>query len=83
MQRIVIYYILPSSSSTIIKNCVGGVFVASSTLAMDSVEGQRGLPSLLRRFDLLNAVGLSFAFTASPEVDSPFREASISIAFQS
>ncbi len=56
--------------------------VASSDFATDSVEGQRGRPSGVMRFDLLKVVGSSPAFLASPEADSPARAASRSTAFQ-
>ena len=41
--------------------------VACSTFATDSVDGQRRRPSGETRFDLLNVVGSSPAFLASPE----------------
>ncbi len=41
--------------------------VASSTLAIDSVDGQRNRPSGPSRFDLLNEVGSRPARRASPE----------------
>jgi hypothetical protein len=43
--------------------------VASSTLAMLSVVGQRGRPSPVTRFDLLKDVGSSPARLASPDVE--------------
>jgi hypothetical protein len=43
--------------------------VASSTLARLSVEGQRGRPSPVTRFDLLNEVGSSPARLASPDAE--------------
>ncbi len=58
------------------------VLVAASALATDSVEGQRGRPSGVIRFDLLKVVGSSPAFLASPEGDSLARAASRSMAFQ-
>ena len=56
--------------------------VASSTLATDSVEGQRGRPSGVMRFDLLKVVGSSPAFLASPDGVSLARAARRSMAFQ-
>ena len=56
--------------------------VACSDLAIDSVEGQRGRPSGVMRFDLLKVVGSSPAFLARPEADRPARAASRSTAFQ-
>ena len=41
--------------------------VACNTFAMDSVDGQRGRPSEVTRFDLLKVVGSSPAAFASPE----------------
>src|SRR6185436_9363674 len=58
------------------------VLVACSDLATDSVEGQRGRPSGVIRFDLLNVVGSSPAALARPEADFPDRAASRSMAFQ-
>src|SRR3954469_2139675 len=58
------------------------VLVAASDFATDSVEGQRGRPSAVIRFDLLKGVGSSPAFLASPEADSPARAARRSTAFQ-
>ena len=57
-------------------------FVASSILAMLSVEGQRGLPFAVVRFDLLNVVGSRPAFLAMPEGVKPFLLASASIPVQ-
>ena len=45
--------------------------VASSTLARLSVEGQRGRPSPVTRFDLLKEVASRPARLASPEAESP------------
>ncbi len=45
--------------------------VASSTLATDSVDGQRRRPSGETRLERLNVVGSSPAFLASPEALSP------------
>jgi hypothetical protein len=45
--------------------------VASSTLAMLSVVGQRGRPLPVTRFDLLNDVGSRPARLARPEADRP------------
>jgi hypothetical protein len=56
--------------------------VACSDFATDSVEGQRGRPCGVTRFDLLNVVGSSPAFLASPDADRPARAASRSTAFQ-
>ena len=56
--------------------------VACSDFAIDSVEGQRGRPSGVMRFDLLKVVGSSPAFLASPEAERPARAASRSTAFQ-
>ena len=56
--------------------------VAASDLATDSVEGQRGRPSGVIRFDLLKVVGSSPAALARPEADFPARAARRSIAFQ-
>src|SRR5687767_866268 len=56
--------------------------VAVSALATDSVDGQRGRPSGVMRFDLLKVVGSSPDFLASPDADSPERAASRSIAVQ-
>jgi hypothetical protein len=58
------------------------VLVACSDLATDSVEGQRGRPSGVTRFDLLKVVGSSPAFLARPEAERPARAASRSTAFQ-
>src|SRR5437588_3762205 len=58
------------------------VLVAASDFATDSVEGQRGRPSGVIRFDLLKVVGSSPAFLARPEADRPARAASRSTAFQ-
>ena len=43
--------------------------------ATDSVDGQRGRPSGVMRFDLLNVVGSRPDFLASPDGDSPARAA--------
>ena len=56
--------------------------VAASALATDSVEGQRGRPSGVMRFDLLKVVGSSPAFLASPEAVSLARAARRSSAVQ-
>src|SRR5437762_12879074 len=56
--------------------------VAASDFATDSVEGQRGRPSGVMRFDLLKVVGSSPAFLAKPDADRPARAASRSTAFQ-
>src|SRR5262249_41272904 len=45
--------------------------VAASALASDSVEGQRGRPSRVMRFDLLKVVGSRPDFLARPDGDSP------------
>src|SRR3954464_15161341 len=58
------------------------VFVACSDFATDSVEGQRGRPSGVTRFDLLKVVGSSPAFLARPEADMPARAARRSSAPQ-
>src|SRR3954466_1371330 len=58
------------------------VFVACSDFAMDSVDGQRGRPSGVMRFDLLKVVGSSPAALARPEAESPDFAASRSTAFQ-
>jgi hypothetical protein len=55
--------------------------VDSRTLAMLSVEGQRGRPSPVTRFDLLNEVGSRPALLASPDAERPQRRASASMAF--
>lgn len=49
---------------------------------MLSVEGQRGFPSRVARFERLNVVGSSPERRASPDAVSPFRAASRSIACQ-
>src|SRR5262245_53286532 len=56
--------------------------VACSALATDSVDGHRCRPSGVTRLDLLNVVGSSPAFLASPDGDSLARAASRSIAVQ-
>ncbi len=56
--------------------------VASSTLATDSVEGQRRWPSGATRLDLLKEVASSPDFLARPEAESPYRAAMASIALQ-
>src|ERR1700761_6611233 len=56
--------------------------VAESALATDSVDGQRSWPSAVTRLDLLNVVGSSPDFFASPETDNPARSASRSSAVQ-
>ena len=49
---------------------------------MLSVEGQRALPSLLRRFETLKAVASSPASLASADTDTPWRRAKASIPSQ-
>src|SRR3546814_15117730 len=56
--------------------------VAFSTLASDSVLGQRCLPSLVMRLLLLKVVGSSPAWRASPEGERLYRAARRSIARQ-
>src|SRR3954468_13887588 len=56
--------------------------VAAKALATDSVEGQRARPSRVMRFDLLNVVGSSPDFLASPDGDRPARVARRSRAVQ-
>src|SRR3546814_9938110 len=53
--------------------------VAFSTLASDSVLGQRCLPSLVMRLLLLKVVGSSPAWRASPEGERLYRAARRSI----
>src|SRR5215813_1876544 len=49
--------------------------VAASDFATDSVEGQRGRPSGVMRFDLLKVVGSSPACLARPDAERPARAA--------
>ena len=56
--------------------------VAASALATDSVEGQRGRPSGVMRFDLLKVVGSRPDFLARPDGESPARAARRSSAVQ-
>ena len=56
--------LLPVSKNAVNSSSVAPV--ASSTLASDSVEGQRSRPSGLSRLDLLNAVGSSPALAGKP-----------------
>src|SRR5215468_4767312 len=58
------------------------MLVAPSTLAMLSVDGQRGRPSHAMRLLLLKVVGSRPARRARPEADSLRSAASRSIAFQ-
>jgi hypothetical protein len=58
------------------------VLVASKIFEIDSVEGQRSLPSDEARLDLLKVVGSKPARLAKPEAESPFFAARESIAFQ-
>ena len=59
-----------ASAFTSARNSSSDDPVASITLARDSVDGQRGLPSTDWRFDLLKAVESRPARLASPEADS-------------
>ena len=56
-----------------------GVAVASSALAIDSVEGQRGRPSTAIRLERLKVVGSSPALRARPEAERPFFAASVGL----
>ena len=56
--------------------------VAASAFETDSVDGQRGRPSGVMRFELLKVVGSRPAFLASPDGDSLARAASRSMAVQ-
>src|SRR5437667_595093 len=58
------------------------MLVAPSTLAMLSVDGQRGRPSRAMRLLLLKVVGSRPARRARPEADSLRSAASRSMAFQ-
>src|SRR3954447_3154967 len=56
--------------------------VACSDFEIDSVDGQRGRPFGVIRFDLLKVVGSSPAALARPEAESLERAARQSTAFQ-
>jgi hypothetical protein len=56
--------------------------VAANAFATDSVDGHRAWPSEVMRFDLLNVVGSSPDFLASPEGESPAAAARRSSAVQ-
>src|SRR3954453_1160362 len=58
------------------------VLVAASAFATDSVDGQRGRPSGVMRFDLLKVVGSRPDFLARPEGVSLARAARRSRAVQ-
>src|SRR3546814_13869707 len=71
-----------SCASTKLTNSLSEAPVAFSTLASDSVLGQRCLPSLVMRLLLLKVVGSSPACRASPEGERLYRAARRSMARQ-
>jgi hypothetical protein len=70
------------ASSISCTNASMEVPVAASAFATDWVEGQRVRPSAAMRFDLLNVVGSSPDFLASPDGESPAMPARRSSAVQ-
>src|SRR5690349_16569672 len=72
----------PASSSISRTKSMKLLPVACSTFAMLSVDGHRGLPSRVARFDRLNVVGSNPDRRARPDAVNPFRVANRSIACQ-